>query len=295
MRRFYGDIGYRGDRAEIHATLGLASNKFGASGPAPLDLVNANQAAVFTTPQTTRNELAQFALTGAFDIAPTWKAKANVYYRSFNQKHVDGNITDFNSCGAATLCDDAGAATSIPDFLPGAQYGALDRTWTRTRAMGVSAQVDNSDRILGHANRLTFGFSLDRGWTHFRADEEIGVVQTDFRVTGLGWSVMEPASGIEPVSVKARNTYYGVYVQDAFDVTEQLTVTVGGRYNLAKIALFDQITTALNGGGSFGRFNPTAGATFRISPNLALLPIMPKPIERRRRSNSAVPILIVRA
>ena len=270
VRRFYGDIGYRGDRAEIHATLGLASNKFGASGPAPLDLVNANQAAVFTTPQTTRNELAQFALTGAFDIAPTWKAKTNVYHRSFNQKHVDGNITDFNSCGAATLCDDAGAATSIPDFLPGAQYGALDRTWTRTRAMGVSAQVDNSDRILGHANRLTFGFSLDRGWTHFRADEEIGVVQTDFRVTGLGWSVMEPASGIEPVSVKARNTYYGVYVQDAFDVTEQLTVTIGGRYNLAKIALFDQITTALNGGGSYGRFNPTAGATFRISPNLSL-------------------------
>lgn len=270
VRRFYGDIGYRGDRAEIHASLGLASNKFGASGPAPIELANADQRAVYTTPQTSQNTLAQFALNGAFDISPTWKAKANVYYRFFDQKRVDGNTTDFNSCGAATLCDDAGNATSIPDVLPGAAYGVIDRTWTRSRTLGANAQATNTDRIFDHGNRLTFGLSVDRGWTHFRAEEEIGVIQTDYRVTGLGFPVLEPLSGIEPVSVKASNTYYGAYFQDAFDVTDQLTVTVGGRYNLAKIALYDQITTALNGGGSYGRFNPTAGATFKILPNLSL-------------------------
>ena len=270
VRRFYGDIGYKGDAAEIHGAVGLASNRFGASGPAPIEMVDANKAAVFTSPQTTKNELAQFALDGAFDLSPTWKAKANVYYRAFNQTHVDGNTTDFNSCGGATLCDSAGAATSIPDFLPGAQYGVINRTWTRSRTLGASAQAINTDRIFGHGNRLAFGLSLDRGWTDFRADEEIGVIQTDLRVTGLGWSVMEPLSGVEPVHVKARNTYYGAFIQDAFDVTDQLTVTVGGRYNLAKIALFDQITTALNGGGSYGRFNPTAGATFKVTPDLSL-------------------------
>ncbi len=270
VRRFYGDIGYRGDRAEIHGTIGLAANNFGASGPAPVEMVDNNKAAVFTTPQTTQNQLAQFALNGSFDVSPTWKIKANVYYRYFDQKHVDGNTTDFNSCGGATLCDDGGNPTSIPDFLPGAQYGAIDRTWTRSRSLGASVQATNTDRILGYGNRLTFGLSVDRGWTDFRADEEIGVIQTDFRVTGLGWSVVEPGSGIESVHIKARNTYYGVFVQDAFDVTDRLTVTVGGRYNLAKIALFDQITTALNGGGTYGRFNPTAGATFKISPNFSL-------------------------
>lgn len=270
VRRFYGDIGYKGDRAEIHGTVGLASNKFGASGPAPIEMVDANKAAVFTTPQTTQNQLAQFALNGAFDLSPTWKLKANVYYRMFDQKHVDGNTTDFNSCGGATLCDDAGNATSIPDFLPGAPYGAIDRTRTSSRTLGASAQATNTDRILGHGNRLTFGFSIDRGRTDFSANEEIGIIQTDFRVTGLGWSVMEPASGVEPVHVKARNTYYGAFIQDALDITDQLTVTLGGRYNLAKIALFDQITTALNGRGTYGRFNPTAGATFKITPNVSL-------------------------
>ncbi len=270
VRRFYSDIGYRGDRAEIHATLGLASNMFGASGPAPIELVDANKAAVFTTPQNMRNQMAQAALNGAFDLSPTWKLKANVYFRSFQQKRVDGNTTDFNSCGGPTLCDDAGNATSIPDLLPGAPYGVIDRTSTKSQTIGASAQATNTDRIFDHGNRLTFGLSVDRGWTHFRADEEIGVIQTDFRVTGLGWNVMEPLSGVEPVSVKARNTYYGAFIQDAFDVTDQLTVTLGGRYNLAKIALFDQITTALNGGGTYGRFNPTAGATFKLTPNISL-------------------------
>ena len=270
VRRFYGDIGYRGDRAEIHATFGLASNMFGASGPAPIELVDANKTAVFTTPQTMRNQMAQAALNGAFDLSPTWKLKANVYFRSFQQKRVDGNTTDFNSCGGPTLCDDAGNSTSIPDVLPGAPYGVIDRTSTKSQTIGASAQATNTDRIFDHGNRLTFGLSVDRGWTHFRADEEIGVIQTDFRVASLGWNVMEPLSGVEPVSVKTRNTYYGAFIQDAFDVTDQLTVTLGGRYNLAKIALFDQITTALNGGGSYGRFNPTVGAAYKMSPNLSL-------------------------
>ena len=270
VRRFYGDVGYRGDRAEIHATLGLASNTFGASGPAPMDLVNANQRAVYTTPQTTHNTMAQLALNGSFDISPTWKARANVYFRAFEQRHVDGNTTDFASCGAATLCDGNGNATSIPDVFSGAPYGVIDRTSTRSRSIGASAQATNTDSIFGHGNRLTFGLSIDRGWTHFRANEEIGIIQANYMVTGIGWNVLEPASGIEPVSLKASNTYYGAFIQNAFDVTDQLTVTIGGRYNLAKIGLYDQITTALNGGGSYGRFNPTAGATFKILPNLSL-------------------------
>ncbi len=52
VRRLYGDIGYRGDSAEVHFTLGLAQNRFGVTGPAPVDLVNNDTSAVYTTPQT---------------------------------------------------------------------------------------------------------------------------------------------------------------------------------------------------------------------------------------------------
>jgi iron complex outermembrane recepter protein len=270
VRRLYGDIGYRAEGAEIHATLGLASNRFGASGPAPVDMLALDPRAVYTTPQTTRNSLAQLALNGAFDLSATWKAKANVYYRAFDQAHVDGNTTDFSSCGAASLCDGAGNATSIPDALPGAQYGAVNRTWTRSRTAGGGVQATNTDKIFDHANRLTFGLSYDRGWTAFKANEEIGAILPNLVVAGLGSIVNEPANDVQPASLKASNTYVGAYALDAFDVTDRLTVTVGGRYNLAKIALYDQLTTALNGGGTYSRFNPTAGATFKLTPDVSL-------------------------
>ncbi|MDE2361382.1 MAG: TonB-dependent receptor [Hyphomicrobiales bacterium] len=270
IRRLYGDIGYRAEGAEIHATLGLASNRFGASGPAPVDMINIDPRAIYTSPQTTKNTLAQFALNGAFDISPTWKAKANAYYRAFDQAHVDGNTTDFQSCAGATLCDGNGNATSIPDFVPGASYSALDRTWTRSRTVGASAQATNTDGTFEHGNRLTIGASLDRGWTKFDASEQIGLLLPNLVVAGLPWMNNEPANDVQPVSLKASNTYYGVYAQDAFDVTGRLTVTVGGRYNLAKIGLYDRLTTALNGGGIYGRFNPSAGATFKLTPDLSI-------------------------
>ncbi len=270
VRRLYGDIGYRGDRAEFHGTLGLASNMFGATGPAPMDLLVLDPRAVYTTPQTTKNTLAQVALNGAFDVSDTWKAKANVYYRAFDQAHVDGNTTDFTSCGAATLCDANGTATSIPDFLPGAPYGVIDRTWTRSRTAGGSAQATNTDQILGLGNRLTLGLSYDRGWTDFHANEQIGAIQPNLVVAGLGFIVNQPANDVQPVSVRANNNYLGAYALDALDATDRLTVTVGGRYNLAKIALYDQFTTALNGGGTYARFNPTAGATFKLTPDMSL-------------------------
>ncbi len=270
VRRLYGDIGYRGDRAELHATIGLASNRFGASGPAPVEMVAVDARAVYTTPQTTKNTLAQFALNGAFDLSDTWKVKANVYHRAFDQAHVDGNVADFASCGATTLCDANGGATNIPDLAPGAQYGVVNRTWTRSRSFGGGVQATNADRIGDHGNRLTFGISLDRGWTGFKADERIGVVQPNFVVSDFGFIVNEPASNVLPVSVRASNTYVGAYVHDTFDVTDRLSVTFGGRYNLAKLALHDQLGVALNSAATYARFNPTAGATFKLTPDVSL-------------------------
>ena len=131
-------------------------------------------------------------------------------------------------------------------------------------------QATNTDRLFDHANRLTFGLSLDRGWTAFKAAEEIGMIQPNLVVAGLGSLVNEPANDVQPASLKASNTYIGAYALDAFDVTDRLTVTVGGRYNMAKIALYDQLTTALNGGGTYSRFNPAAGATFKLTPDVSL-------------------------
>ena len=88
-------------RSEVHFTLGLAQNRFGGRGPAPVDLVNNDTSAIYTTPQTNKNSLSQYDFNAAFTPAPNWKILTDLHYRAFDQAHVDGNTTDLNSCGAA--------------------------------------------------------------------------------------------------------------------------------------------------------------------------------------------------
>ncbi|MDE2577282.1 MAG: TonB-dependent receptor [Hyphomicrobiales bacterium] len=270
VRRGYADLGYRAGIAELHATVGFGANRFTSTGPAPADMIVVDPRAIYTFPQRIQNSMTQFALTAAFDFSPTWKVKAHLYHRAFDQARTDGNTTDFQSCGAAVLCDNNGLATSIPDVMPGAPYGVVDRTWVRSRTFGGGVQATNTDQIFGHSNHMTFGASYDSGTTNFKAAETLGVILPNLFTQDLGPLVNEPANDVVPVSLKATNKYLGLYALDTFDVTDRLSVTLGGRYNLAKIALYDQLGASLNGGGTFGRFNPTAGATFKLTPDVSL-------------------------
>jgi len=271
IERLYGDVGVRGDGAEIHATLNLAQNRFGATGPAPADLANMSTSAVYTTPQTTKNTLSQYGVNGVFTPQQNWKILADLHYRAFDQAHVDGNTTDFASCGNPTLCDANGNATSLPDaFGPSVPLAVTDRTWTRSRTLGGTAQLENTDKLLERPNKLSFGVSFDRGWTTFNANEQLGVLNPyDLSVAGLGVVVNEPASDVTTVKLNAGNSYLGVYALDAFDATDQLTFTAGARYNLARISLYDLVGTQLNGAASFAHVNPMAGATYKFTPEVA--------------------------
>src|SRR5439155_710905 len=61
-----------------------------------------------------------------------------------------------------------------------------------------------------------------------------------------------------PVTLDAQNTYYGLYANETFHVTNRLSLTAGGRYNLAKIVMADLLGTSpdINGNFTFSRFNP---------------------------------------
>jgi len=270
IKRFYGDVGYRGESGEIHANVTLANNKFGVSGPAPVDLVNLDESSVFTTPQTIKNTLSMFDINGVFQATPTWKLFGDIHYRAFDQARVDGNTTEFECEEGEEFCETDIGDTNIPNFFNGqVALGAVDRTWTRSRTVGGTVQVTNDDLYFGFHNKITFGVSYDHGWTAFSANEELGIIQPNLVVAGFGYIVEEQATGISSVSVRAANDYLGVYALDSLDLTEALTVTAGARFNRAGIALYDMIGTTLNGNGVFTRINPVAGLTYKILPNVA--------------------------
>jgi len=73
-----------------------------------------------------------------------------------------------------------------------------------------------------------------------------------------------------PVDLDARNTYYGLYATDTFDITPRLAATLGARLNVASITMADELGTSpdLNGSHSFQRVNPVAGLTYKMMPGM---------------------------
>jgi iron complex outermembrane receptor protein len=72
---------------------------------------------------------------------------------------------------------------------------------------------------------------------------------------------------VSPVNLLATNTYTGVYATDTFDVSSRLSVTAGGRFNLAQIDLHDETGTnpSLTSSNRYQRFNPVIGATYKVA------------------------------
>jgi outer membrane receptor protein involved in Fe transport len=280
VRRFYGDVGYRHEGNEFHVNMGVADNKFGASATVPVELLQNYYGATYTTPQTTNNRVGYLNMTGKVEATPTWTLDGSAHLRLFSQKVVDGNPSGAQPCAAdpALLCfnDDATPANGVNGvqlanpFAANAVLGELDRTTTRSTSTGVTLQATNTDELFGHKNQFVAGASFDSSVTHFSASAELGTIGSNYVVSGSGIFLGQSGDpvSIGPVGLRTTNQYTGFYALDTFDVTNAFSITAGGRYNIARIALEDQIGTALNGNETFTRFNPVIGGTYKITSGL---------------------------
>jgi outer membrane receptor protein involved in Fe transport len=280
VRRFYGDVGTRNDTSEFHLNMGAADNNFGAPATVPVELLQRYYGATYTTPQTTANRVGYVNLTGKMEVTPAWTLDGSAHVRIFDQKILDGNPTGTRPCAAdpTLLCfGDAstpanglnGTQLANP-FDPGAVLGERDRTTTHSTTTGVSLQATNSDQVFGHDNKFVLGGTFDSSVTRFSASAELGTIGPDFVVSGSGIFLGQSGNpvSIGPVALRTTNQYSGLYVLDTFDVTNAFSITGGGRFNIASIALEDQIGSALNGNETFNRFNPIIGGTYKIIPGL---------------------------
>ena len=138
-------------------------------------------------------------------------------------------------------------------------------------------QALSDDKVLGHDNNFVIGASVDRSKIGFRANSELGFIYPDLfvgpnaAVPGTGEIIHTAGNlGFSPVSLAAWQTYYGAYFNETFDLTNRLSLTAGGRYNLAAIDMADLLGTSpdLNSSLTYARFNPVTGFTYKILPEL---------------------------
>ena len=278
LTNFYGDLGYRASAFESHLQLTAGSTQFGAAAYTPIELLQNNWGSVYTVPQTTYNQMAMLNWTGKYAYSNTLSFQGGLYFRAFDQAHVDGNPTDLSPCPPFSCLNGNPAHDTLGGIIPDISQngtldlGEIDRNWTRSRSIGGTAQAVDTDKVYGHDNTFTFGASLDYGWTRFTGNSQFGTIvnnnDTSFPVIGYPYLINEPDSFLSPVSVKASNLYTGLYALDTFSATDRLTLTGGARFNFAGINLEGANGALLNGYSTFFHLNPTVGLTYKITPDI---------------------------
>ena len=274
VQSFYGDLGWRGDRGEVHLNVTLANSVLNGPGTSPVELLAVDPAAQFTAPNLIANRYLATNLQGNFEVSGTTSIQALAYYRYLLQRVVNGNAPNDTPAndGSGLLVNAAGGFSTtrggipIPAFLNGGQYSEVDNQTTNTNSYGASVQVTNTDDVFGLKNHLVAGLSFDGAQTEFGATALLGGLTPLDRVfIGPGVTIDEPGTNT-PVRLATSNAYYGVYLTDTLNVTERFAVTASGRFNAAQINLTDQNGGDLTGQHTYNRFNPAIGATYQLTP-----------------------------
>ncbi len=288
VKRMYMDLGVKDKDTELHINFTGAQTELGVVGPTPVQLLAQNYGAVFTNPQTMSNELAMLSMNGSTKLSDTLSLSALGYFRSFDQSHVDGNVSSVAPCNliggpaadAGLLCLQTASGTVVPvtdqfgKQIPTAIYGAdqtigeIDRSTNNTNSYGASLQATDKDKLFGLNNIFIAGASIDHGEVKSTTSAELGTLNTqNWVVAGNGLYLTSPVD-IAPVNLTDTTNYYGLFFTDTLDLTKELSVTAGGRYNYENISLFDP-TGLLTGDHVYTRFNPMAGATYKFNSNLS--------------------------
>jgi iron complex outermembrane receptor protein len=277
VRRGYFDLGVKGDNAEFHFNFTGADNSVGVTAAAPEELLDISRRLTFTSPQTTDNAMQMYSVNGKVRATDTLTFSGVTYYRHFNQKHLDGNLFDDPENCDGNLCSGGeevfDAATGDPiAFRDDVAYASIDQTSQNADGAGISLQGTEKARLFGHENQFIVGASYDHGRVAYGAKSELGFMQPKFVVAGQG--VIMTNDDLFPRALTTTNDYFGAFFSDTFNITDKLALTVGGRYNFARIELENagdpdnEELNKLNGVNKYNRFNPSAGLTYTFNPAL---------------------------
>ena len=287
IRRGYADLGLKSENSEFHFNFTGADNHVGVTAAVPPELLAFGRERTFTSPQTTDNEMQMYSINGTVKATPTLTFSGVTYYRHFKQAHDDGNIAEFEECEnngnpgdptAGNLCTEDNeeifdAANGNPIAFPSDIAGSIDRTSQDAKSYGGTLQAADKSQLFGHNNTFVLGTSYDHGNVAYTASSQLGSFLPRFVVAPTGPYLAGPST-ITPRALTTLNDYFGIYGVDTLDLTDRLSLTLGGRFNYARVQITndgDPSLDKLNGLNEFNRFNPSAGLTYKFNSGLSAL------------------------
>src|SRR5580704_6120561 len=284
VRQYYLDLSLHTDTITSDLSYSRADNRLFGQGPAPVQSLAISTENVFTGPQNNINNLDMITLNTTYNFTPTLALSNVVYFRNYRQTVANGDNSDYAACDAdvapGLLCDGDYVLTdtlgqNIPDITNGGTtiIGQNDYEQIHSQTCCVSKQSSSTEKIFGHGNSFAIGATVDTSTTNFISGTWLGVLDASLSVLPSPYFVATPEgadSSATPVILNANNKYYGMYLTDTFDVIDALSVTLTGRYNIAKVDLADRNGDALDGNNRFTHFDPSAGITYQVIPALTV-------------------------
>ena len=284
VKQYYLDLSLHSDTIASDLSYSRADNRLFGQGAAPVQSLAISPENVFTGPQNNIDNVDMITLNTAYNFTPTSALSNVVYFRNYRQTVANGDNSNYAACdddvvrgllcdGDYVLTDTAGQ--NIPDITNGGAtiIGQNDFEAIHSQTWGGSLQFSSTAKVLGQGNSFAVGATADTSSTNFFSGTRLGVIDASLTVLPSPYFVATPEgvdSTATPVSLNANNKYYGVYLTDTFDIIDALSVTVNGRYNIAKVDLADRNGDALNGNNRFTHFDPSAGVTYKIIPALTV-------------------------
>lgn len=258
--RFFGNLGWRADATMVDLNLTLAATDLIGNGAVPFQLLEIDREAIFTRPDQTENELLMVNLVAEHKLSSTLFIDGNIYVRSSDINTYNGDDSNFEECenNLGFMCDEEDLifdqdGNPIPAKVE-VEGATVNRTTTKQYSVGIGLEASWTGNLGDRENLFVLGTAYGDSSVDFGARTELGQLDLTRLAIPSGYFV-----GYSFTRLKADTTYFSVFLSNTFTLSEDVSLTVSGRYNEMDVTLRDQLGTTLNGDHSFYRFNPAIG------------------------------------
>ncbi|HEY0342940.1 MAG TPA: TonB-dependent receptor, partial [Steroidobacteraceae bacterium] len=258
VRQVFGRADWRGRYGVLTASTLLADNDLIGNGLIPLELYDQHPDSIFSSPDQSKNKLAQFALSGALDVTDNWNITAQGYHRRSDRDGLNGDIyegfDDMDNTydyvvdsskpigqqiiarNGAYQTNGVGGITNGPGVVAGTPIGLLTSTSLNQKTDGGALQSNwNLER-----HKFMVGASIDRSHAAYDMSQRLGLIDASHRV------YLDP-NDIDPQYYAAYhdvpgNDFHGtettksVYFNETWSVLQNVHLTAAGRYNKTNVS-----------------------------------------------------------
>ena len=97
VNQFFGKASYRGDKLDLSLSTLLVQTDLVGNGLLPTEMFAQDRSSVFTSPDTTKNKLQQFQLSGSYFVNDHFTVTGQVYRRSSKRHQIGADVyTDYD-------------------------------------------------------------------------------------------------------------------------------------------------------------------------------------------------------